>query len=203
MVVKELVGSDRVDVNAKDGMDRSPLSIAVRHGNIDVVQILLSHPSIDVNTYFSWTDESTEEEMWTPLAWTANKGNIDIVKELLKKPGLELNRTTLRGQDDWKWTPLQRAAMAGHVEVVAALLGHKELVGQAKLDVNATDLNGDTALHLIAGNGDSASLEITQALLSDERTAFNQKNDNGKTPLDLANEADWGPEMAALICERI
>ena len=64
----------------------------------------------------------------------------------------------------------------------------KLLIEKHKVDVNASDVNGMTPLHLAFKKGD---LEICK-FLSKYSQNKNTKDDDGRTPLDLAiSEENW------------
>ncbi|HET6405789.1 MAG TPA: ankyrin repeat domain-containing protein [Candidatus Thermoplasmatota archaeon] len=110
---------------------------------------------------------------WTPLHLAAHFGQKEICAYLLSRgaPVEARSRNALAN------TPLHAAAAGQQRTCVAILLQHGA-------DPNATYLNGMTALHVTAVNGDDA----TARLLLAARARPDQRGPEGKTPLDLARE---------------
>ena len=110
--VHRLLSTD-VDVNALSEFGtykESPLGIAAGHnfdyksnttGNVDIVQLLLTHPAIDVNKQNSYCQ--------SPLYNACAQGNADIVRLLLERLEIDVNNLGI-GNCTWrnkqKYTPL-------------------------------------------------------------------------------------------------
>lgn len=110
----------------------------------------------------------------TALHFCASKANLDIARTLLSpKPPASARIKDKRGQ-----LPLHRAAAVGSVPMIKALL-------DAKSPLNATDIDGMTALHhaMSEGHGDAALLLLTMG------AEFDKKDGDGHVPLDLAPDA--------------
>lgn len=84
-------------------------------------------------------------------------------------------------------TPLMKASYFGHSNVVAYLL-------ELKADVNASDADGDTALHDAAYFGHKDIV----ALLLEAGADKNAQNVDGKSPLDLAKKMGKDDVVAML-----
>ncbi|KXZ48288.1 hypothetical protein GPECTOR_29g64 [Gonium pectorale] len=80
----------------------------------------------------------------TPLHTACGRGHKGVALELLSAGAQVDARTTQVGQ-----TPLHRASHGGHTELVQALLAR----AGGRLDINAQDANGNTALHLAGMSG--------------------------------------------------
>lgn len=110
----------------------------------------------------------------TALHFCASKANLDIARTLLaQKPPASARIKDRRGQ-----LPLHRAAAVGSVPMIKALL-------DAKSPLNATDIDGMTALHhaMCEGHGDAALLLLTSG------ADFDKQDNEGRLPLDLAPDA--------------
>ena len=119
--VKEALALEDVNASNIDGW--TALHIASRNRNVEIVHLLLSHPTIDVNVMNRWK--------CTPLMIAAGSGNLDIVDQLLKHPRIQVDvRAEYYGR-----TALIEAALKGHLPVVKTLVTHGA-------NVNATDKTG-------------------------------------------------------------
>ncbi|KAJ1535552.1 hypothetical protein HK096_002381 [Nowakowskiella sp. JEL0078] len=125
------------DINALDKKRYSPLHFAASSGNLEIV-VLLCENKADINA------ETASKE--TPLSLAALDGNIEIMEYLLKN-GADVNGSYSR--------PIIQAAVGGHKEAI-------NLLYEFKADVNATDLEGNTALHKCNDNNKE---EIVQLLI--------------------------------------
>jgi ankyrin repeat protein len=154
------------------------LESAIRLGEENVVRLLL----------FMGAD--VEERGWhnmTPLLYAAWCSSLTIAK-ILVEAGADM-----KARDENGWTVLHYPACWGDVKLVQFLLDNGAL---ELLDV--TDNNGDTPLHRAATNN---HLPVAQMLV--ERGArVNAKNEEGKTPYQLARDED-NPEVAKYLWSRL
>jgi ankyrin repeat protein len=86
----------------------SPLSLAVRQGNLEAAEYLLANGA----------DASVEVFGRNLIHVAAHEGQVRMVPFLLER-GLEIDR-----QDNSGWTPLHSAAWMGHIETIRELLRH-------------------------------------------------------------------------------
>jgi 26S proteasome non-ATPase regulatory subunit 10 len=110
----------------------------------------------------------------TALHFAASKANLDIARVLLRqKPAASARIKDKRGQ-----LALHRAASVGNVPMLKALL-------DANSPLNATDMDGMTALHhaISEGHGDAALLLLSRG------AEFDKKDNDEHVPLDLAPDA--------------
>ena len=98
-----------VKPDLKDSRNVSPLWIAVLHGHLRVVELLLDTGGVDINL------ESISGR--TPIFWAAAHGYEDIVG-LLLRAGADPNLTGEDGR-----TPLSIAKHHGHGKIVSMLAG--------------------------------------------------------------------------------
>uniref|UniRef100_A0A1L8DB34 Putative ankyrin repeat protein n=1 Tax=Nyssomyia neivai TaxID=330878 RepID=A0A1L8DB34_9DIPT len=200
-------------VSAKTG-GATPLVIASRNGNYDIVQYLLQKRYVDVELPGCVIFDGDTIEGAPPLWCAAAAGHINIVK-LLVKHGANVNSTTRT-----KSTPLRAACFDGHYEIVEYLVlngadiemanrhGHTCLMiacykGHLKIavylmslgaNVNRRTVKGYTALHDCA---DSGSLEILKVLLKYGATM--DVDSYGMTPLLAASVTGNVPIVEHLI----
>ena len=110
-----------------------------------------------------------------PLWQLCKQGNLAKVREAIAR-GEDVN-----GKDEGKWTALMLAIFERDTEIV------KLLLDQPTVDLNCTNFNGQTALHVAAWKD---NVEALKMLLVDPRlTTYNHKNNYDWTPAMMA--AHW------------
>ncbi len=119
-------------------------------------------------------DSDDEREKNTELFSAIRNGNLQKVQELLKV-GVKVNII------DKNNAPLHYAIKKGNKEIVEELL-----VQKWKTDINAKNNKGDTPLHIATSKGNK---ELVQLLLS-KQVKTDIKNNEGKTPLELAKDQE-------------
>ncbi|KAH3762565.1 ankyrin 2,3/unc44 [Pelomyxa schiedti] len=119
------------DPNVKNAENSTALQLAVDGDSTDMVDVLLSTSSIDLNT--------KNNEGKTPLYTAAWRGNVISVRSLIGG-GANVN---IKNKDGW--SPMHAACGNGHLEVV------KELV-TAHAEVNVQDNQGTTPLYHACDN---------------------------------------------------
>ena len=164
--VKQLLlcGSDPEHVDSSSG--RTPLHVAVRPGDVAVVQLLLA-AKVDVNSKNIWGA--------TPLSLAAcNHGDTKIMELILA------HGASIECQDSGGFTPLHYAASYNRPTNLRILLDRSA-------NINAATKCGKTALMLgVSWNAH----EALRVLLRDEALEFNVKDSVGDSVLDCA--ALWG-----------
>lgn len=164
--MRTLVQLKGFDVDATDGSGWTALMMcSSRHDAEPIVDLLLSKDA-DPNA------KNTAGQ--TALHFCASKSNLDIARTLLaQKPPASARIKDRRGQ-----LPLHRAAAAGNAPMIKALL-------DAKSPLNATDVDGMTALHhaVSEGHGDAALVLLTSGAEWDVRDR------DEHVALDLAPDA--------------
>jgi ankyrin repeat protein len=183
-VVKELLRSDlypQADPEISFSGGYSPLYVACQNGYDEVVETLLAQETVNVNR--------VAPNGVTPLYIATQIGYTQIV-EMLLRSGANPNLGAYR--------PLHIAAFKGHLRIVELLLANQA-------DVNALNLELQTALHFVAKSKETFAtksddtIEIVRALLQagalkDAKDLFQ------KTPLDYANE-NGVTQVAELIAQ--
>ena len=211
-IVKEILYS----YTEEDGQNTTPLIIAARNGNEDVVHVLLN--VFCVNTELTGTVKFENETVAgvTALWSAAAAGHFDIVR-LLVQYGANVNHQTVSGS-----TPIRAACFVGDLDIVKYLVdngadftvtnnwnntclmiacykGHNDVVQcllKRGVDPHGKDKLGYTALHHSAEGG---NVEIVKLLIEFGSTLT--KNGEELTPLMLAalyGKADVVEYLAAL-----
>ena len=93
--------------------------------------------------------------------------------KLLREAGANLEATS-----SLRLTPLHEAAVNGRPELLSLLI-------QSGVNVNATHIEGRTALHFAAHSYDGGNVDCADLLLK-AGAAVNVKSEDGWTPLDIA-----------------
>ncbi|KAG8673979.1 hypothetical protein FPOAC1_007298 [Fusarium poae] len=166
-MVKMLLDTGKVDVDAKDKNGRTPLLWAAENGHEAVVKMLVDTGKADV--------DAKDNNGQTPLSWAARNGCEAVVKMLV-----DTGKVDVDAEDKGGWTPLLWAAENGHEAVV------NMLVDTGKVDFDAKDYIGRTPLSLAARNGREA---VVKMLLDTGKADVEAKDTQyGQTPLSLAAE---------------
>jgi cytohesin len=160
--VKALVIANPQVLQQRDAHGRTPLLIAARSGQKEIVELLLAHKA-DANE----RDKSAN----TALIAAAAQGHVDVVQILLAS-GADVNATNVVG-----WSALHAAV--DNIEVTKVLLAQKA-------DVNARTTLGWTPLHYASQDGDE---KVVRALVAG-KADIDAKNLDGQTPLVVA--VAWG-----------
>jgi ankyrin repeat domain-containing protein 50 len=148
-IVELLLQRPDIEPNAHYGRyNTTPLHEAISGGHLKVVEVLLLHPQIDVNSvdedgrsaliYVAKEGHSdignallqrsdidinlVDKNGWSALMFAANRGYSDIVNTLLQRSDTDINQPDHTG-----WTPLTEAVDEGHAETVRILLSHKDI----------------------------------------------------------------------------
>ena len=195
----------------------SPLSIAVEHGNIELVKWFLEG-SADVDKMAKMlflaiskrndnmvkallengaNVNETGEGGWTALMQASFLGESDIVQTLLNNDA-EFNRKGTTPHQAEDCSALMLAASDGHTEVVRVLLK-----AGAKDNVNWKGFGGVTALtSVLQYTKRRLTLTVleTVKLLLDGGADVNVEDGLGQTP--LMNAAQWYPEVLKLLLEK-
>ncbi|PGH02528.1 hypothetical protein AJ80_08839 [Polytolypa hystricis UAMH7299] len=149
-VVKLLLDEGNADVNVRGSRNETPLTIAMKNGNADLVKFLIE-AGANPNAR-TWTGE-------VPLLSPAREGRIDLVKILLAAPGIDPNLSDFRGN-----TPFILAAKWGNKSII------KLLMTTLGVDINKINADNRTALSHAVENGD---VDMVRQLLSAEGPEVN------------------------------
>ena len=130
-VIREVLSTNRCNINAIDNNGETPLSVAAVHGNTDAALELIRQGA---------EKAVVNGVMGTPLHQAAAVGHVLTVKAMLKA-GCPVDVVSSIG-----CSVLHSASMYGYVEVMDVLLSRG-------CDVNATDYGGNTPLDYAANGG--------------------------------------------------
>ncbi|MEZ0389043.1 MAG: ankyrin repeat domain-containing protein, partial [Verrucomicrobium sp.] len=122
------------------------------------------------------TATTTTVSSSTPKPNTTETKRLQRLREMLARP-----ETNVNYQDSQGFTALSLAVGLGSPEAVALLLQHPDV------DVNLTNVNGDTPLHGAGyGKTGSRSQEVVELLVKGNGILINKKTQTGATPLYIA-----------------
>ena len=158
----------QADINVANKDGYQPIHIAIEQDSKDVVSLLVNH---DLNI-------ERGENGRTPFHIASDAGNDNFIA-YLKKTDNDIN-----AQDKHGDTPLHLASCRGHTNTVSQLLKHGA-------DHHVENDKKQIPLHVSSKHG---HLEITDKLLDCPRnelpTVINRKDNQGRTPLLYATEAN-------------
>jgi ankyrin repeat protein len=118
----------------------------------------------------------------TPLMRAAKTVDVGVMR-LLLNGGADATIT----QKDYS-TPLMIAAAGGRGASEATTIGAIQLCLEHGIDVDAFNLNGQTAVHIAAQRGEDSVIKF----LASHGAKLDQKDKQGRTPLDLASGRGGG-----------
>ncbi|KAH9290496.1 hypothetical protein KI387_034613, partial [Taxus chinensis] len=162
-----------MDPNESDNSSRTPLHIATANGYKDCVSLLLESGA-EVN--------SKDEEGSVPL-WEAILGRHESIAKLLRVNGANLKSGNVVSF-------ILTAATEGDMEMLKDLQSYGA-------DINATNEEGSTALHLATNDG---STNVVKYLL-EQGANMNKVDGNGLTPMAIAEQQSQ-EDIVALFQEK-
>eukprot|EP01130_Rhizamoeba_saxonica_P000161 TRINITY_DN10161_c0_g1_i1.p1 TRINITY_DN10161_c0_g1~~TRINITY_DN10161_c0_g1_i1.p1 ORF type:complete len:493 (-),score=78.60 TRINITY_DN10161_c0_g1_i1:61-1341(-) len=155
----------KASLNESDDHGMSPLQIAISNRNYETTMVLLKFGAdVHHRDYLGYT-----------ALHDASSLDAGLVKYLIKK-GVDINIVTEEG-----YTPLLIALNSNRMDIAEILLKHGA-------DLNVKTQNGLHALHILAASDRIDLLE--SAVLFSNIKDINMRDENGKTPLDHAINAD-------------
>ncbi|AZO58433.1 MAG: ankyrin repeat domain-containing protein [Mesorhizobium sp.] len=143
------------DINQTDEDGWSSLHLAAHNGRTAVLETLIGHPAVDVNSRNKWKS--------TPLSLAAARGHLACIQSLLKHPQIDIDARA----DYYGRTPLIEAARNGHLDIVKLLVEHGA-------DVNLADKTGRNSALIEAIKG--RHFEVAQYLLESRKVNFLNKD---------------------------
>ncbi|GKZ18167.1 hypothetical protein AbraCBS73388_000326 [Aspergillus brasiliensis] len=212
-IAESLLSANPKLANVKDDDERLPIHWAVAYNRLPIVELLISSkhfdPDVEVCHYLNNKRRTTAElsltcpqdgSGWTPLMIASSLKNAegDPIIDLLLKKGADnalhfatskanlstvrtliANKCSARVKDKRGQLPLHRAAAIGSSPII------KVLLEDGKSPVNATDVDGLTALHhaVSEGHGDAAITLLKAGAEADKRDS------NGVLAIDMAPDS--------------
>lgn len=158
----KLLIDNKANINYTDENGFNPLNIAIESGDMEVTKFLITNGA-NVN--------SLMQDGVSLIGYAIAQNNMDLLQILIEN-GANVNYT---GGDSWAKTPLMTASRLGLDNVVRILLTRNA-------DINAVDINGNTALHTAALN---SQLSVVKLLL-EKNPNLDIQNKVGNTALHLA-----------------
>ncbi len=188
--VKGLI-AQKADVNEKAADSSTPLDLAVRANNPEIVSLLID-AGADVKA-------ATRYNI-TPLSIACTNGNALIIERLLRA-GADPNSKSEEGE-----TALMTASLNGNVDAIKVLLKHGARVNEIE------PMKGQTALMWAAGEGNAAAAAMLVEFGADVRAkskagytpflfaVLNNRVEAAKTLLKLgANIEDQAPDTTTAL----
>ena len=205
-VLQELNCSERISVLSKqfinddfslperEGLQVTPLIVAVQNGNLDCVKVLLKYKA-DIEgrgdiKYKHFTNKFRHLSFsgCTPLFVAAVYGNVEILRCLLENEA-DINAVTHFDQN--YYTPLMMAINYNHSDAVTFLIDQGA-------DVNLQTKGGATALHHAVWTFET-SLEIVSSLIKNGADVNARGGKNKSTPLMMATTRGYCRMITFLI----
>lgn len=181
LLVQQLVTSEPKLVFKQDEDGRFPLHWAVSSGNLQIVDIILQVPKIDV-------DEMIDNSGWLPLHIASSIGNITIFDKLMNlTPQPDINLTTGQGTNC-----LLLAISKNHYNLVV------KIIEQYKANVKSKDNFGRQGLHRASAIG---SLPLVELLVGTNKIQINAKDNQGWTALHYAFAEGHGNVAVYLLAQ--
>ena len=158
----KLLIDNKANINYTDENGFNPLNIAIESGDMELTKFLITNGA-NVN--------SLMQDGVSLIGYAIAQNNMDLLQMLIEN-GANVNNTN---GDSWADTPLKTASRLGLDNVVRILLTRNA-------DINAVDMNGNTALHTAALN---SQLSVVKLLL-EKNPNLDIQNKVGNTALHLA-----------------
>ena len=161
-LAEHLIAGHPKHVNARCGVQGTPMHVAASAGHPNILSLLLEHGA-DL--------EGRGRYGGTPLHRASSSGKVEAGQSLLDR-GADIN-----AQEEDGWTPLILAAMNRNVEFVRMLLERG-----ASIDVQCNDSR--TSLHFAV---EYNSIQVVRVLL-EHGADVNVRDNEGRTPSQLGSE---------------
>ncbi|KAL4778842.1 ankyrin repeat-containing domain protein [Aspergillus varians] len=200
-IAESLLNANPKLATTKDDDDRLPIHWAVAYNHLPIIELLVSTKGFDPDV--------EDASCWTPLMIASSLKNAegDPIIDILLRKGADVNAKSVTGQNALHFATskanlstvrtllnnkcsarvkdkrgqlaLHRAAAIGSTPIIQLLLK------EGRSPVNATDIDGLTALHhaISEGHGDAAVTLLKAGAEADKEDA------DGKLAIDMAPDA--------------
>ncbi len=158
-LAEHLITEHPEHVNAQGGPQTSPMHVAAREGNTDILLLLLEHGAA-VNSRDIYDQ--------TPLHRASGNADLDAGQCLLDH-GADIN-----SRDSDGWTPLHVAMVGGYVEFARMLL-------ERGAEIDARNVSGEAPLHVAARWGGIRAVQLLLEFGAD----VDVRDRSGNTPSQL------------------
>lgn len=167
VIIKRLLEFPEIDVSSSHGK-LTPLMTAAMHGTVEILQLLLEYPGIQING----TGELGNNALMMTIQHPNKSTGLKMARTLISA-GIDIHVKNRAGQ-----TALIIAAYYGNNPIVQLLLN-------AGADINVQDNNGSTALMEAIRNNKNT---VIQTLIARPELQINLQNNGGTTALMLASQ---------------
>lgn len=180
--------------------DRAALKTAVRFSCLEVIQLLLAHPSFQLNDKEVGTLQSamsrTKPDATGIFAWLLSQSDLDVNLKLKESGATPLHHASQMDSLTIEIGQTERGVKTAIAKGQAERL--QMLLQRPDLDVNAVDAKGASPLHWYASAG---RLDLVRILIADPRVlpSLWHRNADGLSPAEVAaSERDrprerWAP----------
>ncbi|CAM6095928.1 unnamed protein product [Calypogeia fissa] len=165
-----LVRADKTIRVEFDGHSYPLLHLSIYYRNEAAFELLFGGKADDIVV--------TSSTNLTAFHIAVKSGDVDITSKIISKAGMQL--VNCGSQDDFGMTPLHYAVWEGNQRMIQLVLSLPEGV----IDINASEKNGLTALHLASLNNDIHALSL---LLNHPQVKPNASDINDLTALHIAS----------------
>ncbi len=180
----------KLDLFRRNNDGNTIFHLAAKGGHVEVVKVFME------DSIVKYLLHRFNNDWNTPLHLAIEEGHVNVVNTLFEIAG---NKLHLNEKNKDENTPLHLAAEGGHDDVVTMLLegGHDNVVimldskatnnvqkGANKLNLNATNKEENTPLHLAAKEGHVKIVDVMLQFAGE--LTINANNIRGNTPLHLA-----------------
>ncbi|KAK8057884.1 hypothetical protein PG996_011821 [Apiospora saccharicola] len=170
-VVRDILNRPTTNFNAHDEDGHTLLSIAIRQGNVELLQLLLERSDLDIN--------KTDNTGRTPLSQVPGAFRPkSLLEHLLQRQDIDPNTPDLVGR-----TPLPYAAEVGFIHAHESADVFSLLLQTANIKPDDPDANGRTPLSYAAEHGID---EVVSLLLQCANINADCPDAYGRTPLSWA-----------------
>lgn len=168
--IEQLFERPIMDISTKDLQGSTPLSIAVRHGYLDVARFILRYRHIDLH--------KRDFDGNTPLLVATKQGNSALMDLLLQEPEVDIFERDFSGD-----MPLMIAVKRGDSAITALILDRSDA------HTHMIDAFGDGLLNLAVRKGHESIVDLL--LKKSTPQQLWSRGSDGSTPFETALDAGF------------